>query len=196
MLLLKCFRLLFIQFKLQFIAHLDGAFCLFLFVVRHVVVGAFIPLDVDFERVKSIADWGGDALLKDTDRLLVEELLDARLSDLRIVCLAVALEAAAHVVEIVVGAFESLFRQLLNAIDEILVGARQQDAALGEDFLILVVLGEILLAFLIIIIIVFVDSDAVLVHHFRLHQEAVLRVLECAWVSIEYVTTVAARILL
>jgi len=176
---------------LNFVTNNHCAFRLLFFVEDHVIVGAFISFNVDFERIERVTYWRFNAFVEYANSLMLIEHLYTWLSYLRVVSESVGLESPCHVFEVVVCSLNRSFRQLLRTVNKCRVRASYEDAAFGEDLFILDVFREVFLNTLFIIILI-IDYLTVFVVLDRFLQEAVLRVFESAWVAIKDITAVTA----
>jgi len=106
--------------KLVDLLHLfkfNAALDFLLFVKSHVVERTLVSFDVDFERVQSFNLASFNALAEDLDALLSEEVRHRGVSDFGVIGQAVALETALHIIGIIVGARNRIFRQLTYPFD-------------------------------------------------------------------------------
>jgi len=90
---------------------------LFIIIVCHVVEWLLVSLDVDFKSVESILCPRPNALLKELDTRLFEEVLDGRLCNCAIVSQSVSFDPSLHVLECVVSPKDCILWELSDPLN-------------------------------------------------------------------------------
>ena len=106
--------------------------------------------NVDLEGVESVLSPRVHVLFEELDALHLEEVLHSWLSNLAVVGESVVLNAATHVIFIVVSVVDLVFWQLAHTCDQIIIGSFQDDDATREDSIVLDHLLPVRLGFFII----------------------------------------------
>lgn len=112
--------------------------------------GYTYTFDVDLEGVESVLGPRVHVLFEELDALHLEEVLHSWLSDLAVVGKSIILDAATHVILIVVSAVDAVFWQLAHTCDQVLISSFEDDDATREDSIVLDHLFPVRLGFFII----------------------------------------------
>ena len=112
--------------------------------------GYTYAFDVDLEGVESVLGPRVHVLFKELDALHLEEVLHSWLSNLAVVGESVVLNAATHVIFIVVSVVDLVFWQLAHTCDQIIIGSFEDDDATREDSIVLDHLFPVRLGFFVI----------------------------------------------
>lgn len=112
--------------------------------------GYTYTFDVDLEGVESVLGPRVHVLFEELDALHLEEVLHSWLGNLAVVGESVILDAATHVILIVVSVADAVFWQLAHTCNQVLISSFEDDDATREDSIVLDHLFPVRLGFFVI----------------------------------------------